>query len=331
MATSLLLGSRQRRKKRTAGNERTAVMLLPCQFRLLNGDTNTADVDGMDFSGNRPTTISATTNYTTAAIATDDIGSTSPPVGNAGMDVLGNDTPLGTGRPDYPGQSYTYSLMMLAKVSPPAATNITYAWGRVYQGRDVVIAKVTTATNAYWYVKSINTDRTNSSGNPIGFQTGYPTPHVDTGLPYGPSYYGTSAPNTNNNVISLYDNPGLALGYYTNINAHISGFFTNFTTATNLNVGDYAYVKRNFTYYVTNSVGSASAVASVQMGNIRIAQKTGTNGVIANDWSGITNIATTTNIPDCSQITTNEISAIVSPSTNAIVLDPHVNDPDPNP
>ena len=38
MATSLLLGSRQRRKKHTAGNERTAVLLLPIELDLVNRD-----------------------------------------------------------------------------------------------------------------------------------------------------------------------------------------------------------------------------------------------------------------------------------------------------
>jgi hypothetical protein len=48
------------------------VLLLPCQFRLLNGDTNLSDVDGADFFGNRPATLDysylATDNPFTASV-----------------------------------------------------------------------------------------------------------------------------------------------------------------------------------------------------------------------------------------------------------------------
>jgi hypothetical protein len=168
------------------------MMLIPCQFRLLNGDTNTADVDGMDFNGARPTTISATASYNPTNIISSDIGTTNTDgPGNYGMDVLGVDLPLGQGRANLSGpppttlvgQCFIDSLMMVAKVSPPAAAKITYGWNRVYQGGEVSIAQTTTNT---WYVKA--------DGTP----TGVPTPEedIDDGTP--PYVYHTTIPSTNN-------------------------------------------------------------------------------------------------------------------------------------
>jgi hypothetical protein len=61
------------------------VILVPCQFRLLNGAQS--GTDGMDFNGNRPTTISATTNYVDAAIEANDLNV------NQGTNVIGSICP----------------------------------------------------------------------------------------------------------------------------------------------------------------------------------------------------------------------------------------------
>jgi hypothetical protein len=258
-------------------------MLLPCQFSLLNGDTNTADVDGMDFNGTRPTTISATISYNTTAETNEDIG-TFGGGGNDGINMFGVDTPIGTGRGDIPGQCDAYSLMMLAKVSPPAATNITYGWDRKYYIRAVTISQTSTNT---WDVRGHN------------YSTG---PMEDTGA----NTYYTTTPSTNNNVVIFYDNPALNISQLSN-NAP--------------NVGDYAYQKFGFTYYLTNSIGSTNAVATQQVGVVTLAQRISTNNVVSTDWTNIYNIASTTNFPDCSGVTSNEISAIVYPSTNRIIIE----------
>jgi len=282
-----------------------AVLLLPCQYALLNGDTNPNDVDGMFFDGTRPTMISATSNY-----ATDGLVSYLQWV-EIGSNVLGVVNPLGQGRVDASGQAYSYGLMMTAKVSPPAATNITYGWYRVYQARNLSIMQVTTSTNAYWYVKSLN--------GATNIPTGCPIPNPDSSNPPGTDK--TIISSTNNNVVVFDDVPAMNIGFYTNFVGSHPNWLTNFTSATNFNAGDYVYQKRAFTYFLTNSIGSASAVATQQVGTITVAQKTGTNNVIASDWTGKSNIATTTIIPDCTNITIPEIRAIVGGS-NPIVIDP---------
>ena len=263
---------------------RHGVLLLPCQFALLNGDTNTADVDGMFFDGTRPTTMSATIPYATAGVVSNIIGY------NDGLDVLGVDTPLGRGRPTSPfaGNCYTYSLIMVAKVMP-ASSGVTYGWNRTYRARDVAIHFTSTNT---WYVTSID------------FPTG---PEPDSPNPPGTDK--TVVPSTNYNVVVFHDSPAI----------YISPFTNSVPT-----IGDYVYEKRAFTYSLTNVIGTTNALPIQQVGTYIVAQRTNSSGVIANDWKGITNIASTTNIPDCSGVTSNEISAIVWPSTNRIILDQNV-------
>jgi hypothetical protein len=283
---------------------RHGVMLLPCQFALLNGDTNNADVDGMDFDGNRPTTISGTSNYTSPTFVTNGIGNTNSfgttntGSGNNGMDLLGADLPIGTGRPQYPvlTNGDICSIAVLAKVSPPAEANVTYAWDRVYYIRFVTITP--TATNT-WYVTGVN-----SSNYPTGIPT--PIPDIDDGT------WHTSVPSTNNNVVVIWDDPAMNLGY-----------LTNYVGNANMPTNTYAYHKIDFTYSLTNSIGSANAVATQDVGVISVAKKTGANNVIDTDWVGVSHIASTTNIPDCSGVTQAEIRAIVG-GTNTIILDSSV-------
>ncbi len=267
----------------TTNSVQHAVLLVPCGFRLLNGSTNNADVDGKDFNGNRPTTISATTNYNSQSSI--DIGNASS--GNVGMDVIGTDLPLGTGRPGLgAGRSYVHSIMVLAKVAP-ASTNITYAWDRVYEDQSIGITHTSTNT---WYVDEASGSST--------------TPIEDTGT----NEFYTVIPSTNNNIVNFYDNPGMLI--------------SNFAT-TAYKTNDYAYEKTDFTYSLTNSIGSANAVAQQHVGQIIIAQRIGTSGTITNDWVGITNIVSTTNIPDCTIITTSEIRTIVG-GTDTIIFAPSV-------
>ena len=183
--------------------------------------------------------------------------------------------------------------MMVAKVSPPASTNITYGWNRVYQGGEVSVAQTTTNT---WYVKA--------DGTP----TGVPTPEedIDDGTP--PYVYHTTIPSTNNSVVSCYDNPGTVISNYTSDAPH-----TN----------DFGYRKLAFTYSLTNSIGSASAVATQQVGVIMVIKRVATTGTISTDWAAQSNVISTAIIPS-PYFTTNEIRAIVAPSTNRIIFDPSV-------
>ena len=244
------------------------VTLLPCQFRLLNGSTTSADVDGIDFSGNRPTTISATASYTTPAFVSTNEAA------NAGTNVIGVDTPIGYGRPTSPfaGNSYVCSIVMLAAVASPSATSSTYGWNRVVQGREVTIINTLTSTNAYWHVTG------------VAIQNGYPNP-----LPDHPSTsYETDTPSTNRNVVAIYDNPGM---YLTPCAGNGAG------------IGDYAYLKDDFTYSLRNSIGSTSTGNSQQIGVYFIAKRINATGNMANDWQGTNCTASTTNIPNCSTVT----------------------------
>jgi len=262
------------------------------RFRLLNGAQS--GPDGKDFNYDRPTKISDTASYNSEA--TYDIGASGTTGwGNDGLDVLGVDTPLGTGRSSTEGQDFIDSIIMLAKVSPTNSAPVTYAWGRVYQSDSVTISQTTTNT---WYV------------NMVGSQIGVPTPKYDTKNPTNmPSSFYTTIPSTNHSVLAMYDNPGMLISRY---------------TAQAPNTNDFAYTKKEFFYALTNSIGSTNAVAIQPVGQIMVIKRIATTGTIATDWSAQSNVISTAIIPDCTNFTSEEISAIVSPSTNRIIFAPSV-------
>jgi hypothetical protein len=108
------------------------IMLLPCQFSLLNG--NQSGTDGLNFDGTRPQKISATMPDNSLP-SIDTIGNAT--YGNAGIDLLGID-PFGQGRPGYSGSAYVASLLVTAKVMP-SSPNITYSWDRTLKTREIWI------------------------------------------------------------------------------------------------------------------------------------------------------------------------------------------------
>jgi hypothetical protein len=134
-----------------------------------------------------------------------------------------------------------------------------------------------------------------------------------------------------NNTLDYNDSPAINIGYYTNFIGLNPGWLASFTTATNFNKGDYVYQKRDFIYFLTNSIGSAYAVCYQHVGTITVAQRMNTTGTISIDWSSKSNIATTTIIPDCSGVSKSEIQAIVAPSTSPIIIDPSATNDVPNP
>jgi hypothetical protein len=278
------------------------VLLLPCQYSLLNG--NQSGTDGLNFDGTRPTTISATATDNTTTVA--DIGNTpaNGGGGNDGLDILGNDVPFGQGRPDNPGNAYAYSLMVVAKVSPATATSISYSWNRVFEDRGVTIIKtLNTSTNTYyWEVKSVN-----SANNP----TGFPTPYPDTD---GGSHQ-TTTPSAKS-ILYSYDDPAM-----------------NFAFFNACGVGDYAYEECNYTYTLTITMGSATATRVINVGNVITAQRAGT-GIGASNWTGKGNVVSTTSIPDCQMPNDSTHVAIIRSIVGGslpIVIDSHANDPNPNP
>jgi hypothetical protein len=256
-----------------------STILLPCQLSLLNGDTNSADIDGKFFDGTRPTTVSALQNYTTAAFVSQTLAS------QDSYDILGP-LPFGYGTSGEEGHVCVDSLILVAKVTSPSA-NVTYAWGRTVQNADVAITHTSTNT---WYVNTIGIDLP-------------PPVRVDTG---SNAYY-TVAPVSN--VIAYSDAPGMNV-------------VVNWDDSCGLN--DFAYNKKHFTYFLTNSIGSAPpAVATLAVGEILVCKRIHTNTETIEDWTNVVNVLSTTNVPNCNAYTTNEIRQIVGPG-DPIMFDPSV-------
>lgn len=121
------------------------VMLLPCQYKLLNGDTNTADVDGVDFFGNRPTTR----DY--GYLSTDN-ASTAATISALGTNSLGALPLNNTYYSGAPVNSILVECMVL-----PSSSAITYSWHRSYRDCSAMIVH----SGSNWNVTSAN-----STSNP---------------------------------------------------------------------------------------------------------------------------------------------------------------------
>jgi hypothetical protein len=275
------------------------VLLLPCQFSLLNG--NQSGADGLNFNSTRPTTISAT-NPDNTLPSQYTIGNSSG--GNGGIDLLGID-PFGQGRPEDPGDAYVASLLVAAKVMPSTVPGVTYSWDRTYKDRKIWIHWTGGLTGVgTWQVNSLN-----SSSLP----TGVPTPIEDN-----------NPPGTDNSVVPsteqllyAYDNPGMKLSYWNSASLY-----------------DLAYEERDFTYTLTISVGNGvSTTAVVHVGQTIIAKMGGS--VSSPTWQPISNVVSTSSIPSC-LITTTKVQAALSAAGDwstvyPINIDSHANDPNPNP
>jgi hypothetical protein len=203
------------------------------------------------------------------------------------MDVLGVDLPIGQGRPRaQTGTDYIDSLLMIAQVSP-ASANVTYGWNRTVQTQNVGITLKTDSSGTYWYVQNVYT----------GGGYGIPTPHGD--MPPGMAQFESLTPSTNGNVVAIYDNPGMNVPNY--------GSFAP-------NTNDFAYSKKEFFYSLTNSIGTASTVAYQPIGQIQVLKRIATTGTVSLDWASQSNVVSTTIIPNCTNFTSAEISAIVGTS-----------------
>lgn len=116
------------------------IMLLPCQYRLLNGDTDVADTDGMDFFGNRP----ITRDY--GYLATDNT-STANVIGVLHTNSLGI-LPLNNG---YVSGATVNSILVVAKVMP-STSGATYSWHTAYRDCSATIIH----SGSKWNVTSVN-------------------------------------------------------------------------------------------------------------------------------------------------------------------------------
>jgi hypothetical protein len=278
------------------------VILVPCQFRLLNGAQS--GTDGLNFDGTRPTKISATSPDNTTA--TTDIGNSTSGTGNSGIDLLGID-PFGQGRSQYPGDAYVASILMVAKVMPASMPNVTYSWDRTYKDRMIWI---------HWTggLSGIGTWQVTSLNNGTTQKTGLLTPVEDSLNPVGTDHSVIPSPKQ---LLYFYDNPGMNMALWSYASLY-----------------DLAYEEKDFTYTLTISVGNGvSTSAVVHVGQTTIAKVGGTASSLV--WQPVSNTVSTSGIPSC-LITKAKVQTALAAAGNwstvyPINIDSHANDANPNP
>jgi hypothetical protein len=266
---------RQRWNRRKCRIERTSIMLIPCQYKLLNGDTNTADVDGVDFFGNRPTTR----DY--GYLSTDN-ASTAATISALGTNSLGALPLNNTYYSGAPVSSILVECMVL-----PSSSAITYSWHRSYRDCSAMIVH----SGSNWNVTTAN-----STSNPSQQSD-------DTGTS---SVFTTSV--SAKQLLYYADCPG----------ANLAAFFNA------CQVGDFAYLQRNFTYTLTITIGTTTTTSVLHVGQVDIVKRIAVTGNPLTDWQVQQNTVTTTAIPTC-QVTRPQVNAIVGTTTTG-TIDPAVNE-----
>jgi hypothetical protein len=167
-----------------------------------------------------------------------------------GVDTLGP-LPMGDGRADFPNLAYTSPCEVVATVSPPAATSLTFRWKRLISRRSWNIRR--NAANTRWTV----TQRSRR-----GF------PDDDTGA----DAFNSATPNSSRKMF-IYDCSALLPG-----------------TAAADKAGDFIYEEKDFTYRVERQHrGSWITCAEFRAGQRIIVRRTATTGVVKNDWTGVEN------------------------------------------
>jgi hypothetical protein len=167
-----------------------------------------------------------------------------------GTDVLGP-LPMGQGRGDFPGRTYTAPNMVIGTVSPAEATALTFRWKRLITRRSWHIRL--NAAGDKWIV----TQR--SKRGPLDDDTGAddfndPTP-------------------SSNNKIYIYDCSGLLPG-----------------NSASDKVGDFIREEKFFLYRVErDDNGSWVTCAELNTGQVIIVKRKATTGTTATDWEGVEN------------------------------------------
>lgn len=190
-------------------NQNGAWQVVLPSFKLLNGDTTAADVDGIDFFGNRPTTRDydylATDNTSTASVIRD-LG------GENKLGIL----PLNN---SYVSGASVNSILVEADV-PPSTSGITYSWLRSYHDCSATIIH----SDSQWNVASVN-----------GIDNGNPTQQSNDSH-NSDSYTTTVSPK---NLLYYADAPGANLTAYFSA-CQVNDFAyeqTDFTYTLTINVG----------------------------------------------------------------------------------------------
>jgi hypothetical protein len=243
------------------------------QFRLLNG--NKTGVDGEDFYRKRPQTISQTVNDTSSAWVAASIDN------DNGIDQIGA-LPIGQGRPSTVDE-FVYSFMFLASVHHPLANStLQYSWKRTFIDQSITILNRNNSWHVYEAVGSVTAPENDLGANPSDFN---------------------NVPN-NQGILTVYDNPGMLLRNFTILVPNGDG--------ANL-PGDYVYEKTDFTYTLTASYGSNYSNYSVtkHVGQVISMHRKADTGDFSKDWDQTSDLTSTTNIPDATRVTSDEIRNIV--------------------
>lgn len=173
-----------------------------------------------------------------------------------GTDQLGP-LPMGDGRGETPGQSYTSPLMMIGTITPPSAYSSTYRWQRLITRRSWYVRLDSTGTK--WVV----TQRSSR---------GTTTPDDDTGDPA----FNDPTPSSSTGKVYIYDNSALFLG--------------TDNGDTNNKIGDFIREEKAFIYKLQRLQGTTWIdVATANVGQLIIVKRKATSGTVSSDWDGLEN------------------------------------------
>jgi len=283
-----------------------AALLVPVEFRLLNGATQ-------DFDGNVPTTLTNPDLFPDNAVTNNLLKY------NTYHDIIGPNPPGGA-LVDDGGYGYEVSVLMMARV--PSIPGVSYTWDRDYLNRSVCITKQQKADGTlYWWVNSANFTPDLPTGLPDGEPDGYNPPGTDKTVVPSPKqiiYFG-DAPGMNFNYFSTpYLSPG-------NWQGHQNIITVNNNSWVNQQYGDYAYSETVFTYTVYISLGSSQVSATIKVGQTICAERTENPPAGAKLYTGIRNDINTSNIPNL-KIDAPKIKSIVNDNLE-ITIQPSENFP----
>ena len=203
---------------------------------------------------------------------------------SAGTNRLGP-LPMGDGRAESPGASYTAPIMVIGRVFPAeSSTRFTFKWQRLISRRSWYFTR--TAAGPRWTV----TQRTRRG--PLDDDT-------DAGD------FNDPTPSTPNRRIYIYDCSAL------NLAGEASA------------IGDYIHEKKDFIYRAFVRLNGTWTLASaIHVGQVITARRKASTGTVASDWTGVENSNEIRHLNPT--ITEAQVRAIVG-GTDPITIDPGAN------
>jgi hypothetical protein len=160
--------------------------------------------------------------------------------------------PMGTGRADFPGATFTAPIMVVGRVFPgEAARRFQFRWQRLIHRRSWRIRR--NAANTRWNV-TFRTER-----GPLDDDT-------------GDAAFNDATPATPGSRIFIYDNSGILL------------------TGEPQVAGEFVHERKDFIYRVSARLNGVWTICSaIHVGQIITARRTATTGTVATDWTGVEN------------------------------------------